>query len=183
MGDRLAAPRRCIILWGPTNVGKSSWVWRNFPNLYNALLPDDNSGKLWLERYDGQRCVLFDDFYGEMSLSFLLRICDQWAMQVSCKGGSYPWLADYVFFTSNVHPADWWPGRGYSAERLAALWRRVEIRHITARTFELQQAELPPLPAPLPGSADQGRAPSSEAGAGGLSANLAGPLRSGRNDH
>ena len=52
--------------------------------------------------------MVFDDFYGGVRYSMILRICDKFPLLLDCKGGASPCMADTIIFTSNKPPNEWW---------------------------------------------------------------------------
>lgn len=79
-------------------------------------LSSGNERKLWLDGYNGERCVLFDEFRGQIPIDPIKIICDQYSVQTPFKGGFVPWICDVVCFTSQVHPDSWWLDDDYVTE-------------------------------------------------------------------
>jgi hypothetical protein len=68
---------------------------------------------------------VIDDFYGWLPWSFLLQLCDRYAMRVPTKGGHLPFLSKVIIFTSNVHPSEWYDYISKPHMKLDALLRRI----------------------------------------------------------
>lgn len=107
-----------VVFWGPTGMGKSGRVFRDYPDLYC------HAGDRWFDYYAGQDTVLFDDYDGSVfKLSYLLRLIDRYPMRVPVKGGFVNWRPKRIYFTSNFHPDRWYAGA--NPEHIAALFRRL----------------------------------------------------------
>lgn len=96
-----------FVLIGPSGCGKTHWVRETFPDAYW------HPGGKWWDDYDGEKVVVFDEFYGhKMSFSQLLQVLDRYPLRVECKGSSAQCAATTFVFTSNQDPQDW-----YNAEK------------------------------------------------------------------
>lgn len=68
----------------------------------------NKNGQVWYSCYKGEKALIIDDFYGQIPFNYLLRLLDGHKLEVETKGGS-TWAAwEYVFFTSNSHPREWY---------------------------------------------------------------------------
>lgn len=81
----------CRFYWGPTGSGKTSDVYAEFQ--FEDIYIKDCSNKWW-DGYNGQACVLLDDFDGVsfdsqkvLPITFMLRLLDRYPLQVETKGG------------------------------------------------------------------------------------------------
>lgn len=92
------------LLHGPTDSGKTRYVYNTTPDVYSSPLSKD----LWFDNYRGEKDILIDDFAGNMSLTNVLRLFDRYPIQVPVKGGFVYWCPDNIYITSNVHPSDWY---------------------------------------------------------------------------
>lgn len=77
----------------------------------------------WWDGYEGQTCVVMDDFYGWIKYDELLKIMDRYPYQVPIKGGYVPFKSKYLFITSNEPIENWYHFQGYNT---TAIVRRVE---------------------------------------------------------
>ena len=109
---------KCLVLWGEPGVGKSRFAANVDPDAYWVMRPRSN-GDVWWDGYDGQDVVVVDEFTGWMTRTFLCRMLDRYPLNVEVKGGSVPFTAKLVIFTSNDDPHTWFT-RG-----LGALERRM----------------------------------------------------------
>ena len=87
---------------------------------------DIQKGTLWFDGYDGNRCVIIDDYDSWMATSFLLRFLDENPLRLPVKG-SHTWaLFTHVWITSNKHPSEWTSrGNPVDGRHKKALWRRL----------------------------------------------------------
>jgi len=103
------------VLIGPTGTGKTRRALEN-PSVY--LMPA--SDKLWFDGYEGENCLVIDDFYGNIKYGTFLRMLDGHQLQMPVKGG-FVWAQwTKVVITSNAEPGDWYQ-KGFTA----ALSRRI----------------------------------------------------------
>lgn len=91
------------VLWGPTGTGKSRAAREAAPQ---AFWKSPRSH--WWDGYDGQLDVVIDEFYGWIPYDELLRILDEYALQVQVKGGHVSFVARRVIITSNKPPQEWY---------------------------------------------------------------------------
>lgn len=109
-----------LVLWGAAGCGKTRHAHALDPDLYFVSHGGD---RLWWDGYSGQHTILFDDFYGGVKHSTLLRLIDGYRFHVPIKGG-FVWKAwKRVIFTSNTPPGEWYTKGGNALD--AALARRI----------------------------------------------------------
>jgi len=92
-----------IVRFGDPGMGKSRVAFEEGAYAVASYEPE------WWDGYDGEKVVLFDDFYGQIKLSRMLRLLDGYSVQVPVKGGFRYLLATKIYITSNCHPDDWYP--------------------------------------------------------------------------
>lgn len=99
----LRQPPRVIVMWGPTGTGKTRAAFSFDDDIY--IKPSEH----WFDGYVGQKVLLVDEMTTQdIPISFVLRMCDRYPMQLPVKG-SYSHLdASIVIFTSNISPLHWW---------------------------------------------------------------------------
>lgn len=120
----LSTPRKwktwTNVLVGTTGLGKTRFVYQQHQ--------DDDiyvwGGDRWFDGYCGQRIALLDDFRGELTIGFLLRLLDRYPMQVPVKGGFVNWNPRRVYITSNQLPEHWFDNMDRAS--VDALNRRVD---------------------------------------------------------
>ena len=118
-----------FVLWGKPGVGKTRLVHDNFDDIYTV---PDQASFTHFTGYNNNYCVLFDDFYGGIKYSLLLKLLDRYPYNVNTKGGTTYWNPGLIVITSNKHPAYW-----YDRDECDALLRRItKIYHIQHQIFE-----------------------------------------------
>lgn len=105
------------IYWGKTGSGKTRKAFEENKSIY---IKDESQ---WWDGYDGEECVLIDDFNGGIPIQTLLKICDGYPYQGQIKGGYVNITCKKVIITSNTHIGTWYPKE--SEEHHNALLRRV----------------------------------------------------------
>ncbi len=114
------------LYWGPTGTGKSYRAFREGAGEAGGfyVVPIQSGRTFWLDGYEGESCVIFDDFDGQIPLRVMLRLLDGYQVTAPVKGGfTYPvWTT--VIITSNLPYNEWYDGAGI--EQLRALHRRLE---------------------------------------------------------
>lgn len=111
------------VYWGKTGTGKTRRAFEEFPTAYF------HPGGPWFDGYEGDECVIFDDFGGsEFKLTYLLKLLDRYPMRVPIKGGFVQWKPKTVIITSNHPPLDWYP-HAKEEHRNALLRRLHQINH------------------------------------------------------
>lgn len=78
------------------------------------------TGKWW-PRFNGQKCVIFNDYYGEIPYAELLSLLDRYGGIVEQKNGDCVFNATHIWFTSNKHVNTWYPKQ----DDMSALFRRI----------------------------------------------------------
>lgn len=107
------SPPEVIVLWGATGTGKSRKALDEGAMSIHANLA-------WpFAEYRGQKTVVFDDYRGEFSIGYFLKLIDGHAMTVPLMYvGNKPWVPTKIYITSNKHPKEWYPkldGESYNA--------------------------------------------------------------------
>jgi len=134
IGADYAVPRpierviRCY--WGPTATGKSRRAWSEAGLGAYSKCP---RSKFWTG-YTGQKEVVIDEFRGGIDVSHLLRWCDRYPVHLEIKEASRPMDVERIWFTSNLHPNDWYPDLDLDTK--LALERRMTIIHMDGHNHD-----------------------------------------------
>jgi len=119
-------PIRVEVYHGGPNTGKSYIARKKYPGAFITNL----NGDKWLEGYEGEEVIIFDDFRGcYIKFLDLLRIIDvygDYKAKVNYKAIHI--LAHTFVFTSALHPRDWYPNMAESYEQLDG--RITYIKHM-----------------------------------------------------
>lgn len=100
-----------ICLWGESETGKTA-IAKAFARFkYGESIYYKNATKWW-NGYQGEDCVIVDEFFGQWEHEQWKTICDRDPVLVETKGGMVPFLAKTIIFTSNICPLEWWPKVG-----------------------------------------------------------------------
>lgn len=128
---RESTPRekpKVVVHWGPTGTGKTKWVHDYIQRSQKSLWIW--GGDRWFDGYIGQDVALFDDFRGELSFGFLLRVLDRYRLSVPIKGGFANWTPTEIYITSNKRPEEWY-NSAFMEESIEPLLRRIdEVREM-----------------------------------------------------
>lgn len=137
-----------VVLVGKPGTGKSRYAnaWASFQ--YGESVYYKPRGEWW-DGYDGQHCVIMDDFYGWIKYDELLKICDRYPYRVPIKGGYQPFLARKIYITSNAEPYKWYQ-KLYEKQGITdeAMLRRFDLLFID------EVPALPPVTAVKPEAAE-----------------------------
>jgi len=85
-----------------------------------------NGGNIWFDGYSGQETIVIDEFYSNLSLSFLLKILDKWPLPVQTKGGTIYANWKRVCICSGYSPWDMYKNL---PPEVRAMWLR-RITHL-----------------------------------------------------
>jgi hypothetical protein len=130
--DRLASPAwrdvRVEIHWGDTGTGKTRMASEAGAFLWSP----PREGTPWWDGYNGDEVICIDEFYGQMPMSWMLKMCDGYRHQVPVKGAFAAAQWTTVYITSNSDPMTWWEKAKLPSETRRAFARRVtSITHYT----------------------------------------------------
>lgn len=125
----------CIIIYGPTNLGKTTWAINLCTSENVDYHPLNTSGKgrngyrIWWDGYSGQHTVLIDEMDGDtMTIDMFKKLIDTPKLFVEVKGGTVVMNAKRFIFTSNHAPQRWW--RDSHKVDYDAFVRRVDLYEI-----------------------------------------------------
>lgn len=96
-------PPKVLWLFGSTGTGKTRYAWDYGCSHYGEdstiIMPD--STLKWFDGYDGQKCVILDDFRAKgVCFSFFLRVLDRYPLQGPIKGGFVNWNPEVIIITT-----------------------------------------------------------------------------------
>jgi len=96
-------PPRVYWLFGPTGTGKTRQAYdygcATYGEDQTLILPD--ATLQWFDTYDGQQCVIIDDFRSKrVNFSLLLRVLDRYPLSVPIKGAYVNWIPACIIITT-----------------------------------------------------------------------------------
>lgn len=110
-----------MILWGPTNVGKTHRIRSRYPGIYTVV-----AGRGPFDTYHDQEVVLFDEFRpDDWQITDMNRYLDKWPCDLNCRFYNRTALWTRVFICANKDPDSWWPNDNYLLRD--AFFRRVLV--------------------------------------------------------
>lgn len=101
----LREPPEVIVLWGPTGSGKTRTIYDG--NNLEDIFRIEGEYK-WFDGYQGQSIALFDEFYCQFKITYLLQLLDRYPIKVPVKGGFVNWKPSKIYITSNYPPDQWY---------------------------------------------------------------------------
>jgi len=116
-----SAKTKVFWFYGTTGTGKSHAARARFPEAYWK-----SPEHLWWDGYDGVADVVVDDYRCDFcKFAYLLRLFDEYQLQVQVKGGTVNFAAGNIVITAPRRPEIMWSNR--TEEDLQQLMRRIEI--------------------------------------------------------
>jgi len=94
-------------VWGPTGTCKSFDTRRFVTDVAYTYTVNQHG---WFDGYDGQVCVLIDEFDQDTPLNLLLKLFDRSAMRMPIKGGFVAITATCFVVSSNLAPGAYYHG-------------------------------------------------------------------------
>ena len=149
-------------VYGAPGSGKTHYAFEQAGEswyiLSQAKSEEQANINVWFDGYEGERCLIIDDFDGWIPYRLLLRILDKWPLRLEIKGGSVTACFEHVIITSNIQVEECYPYRD-----IAPLDRRInKIKKLSNLPIINDHAIIPGgLSAPLPGD-ERGEAKRSE---------------------
>lgn len=95
---------RVYVLWGDAGTGKTRYARRRGGD--DCWVCSDPTLR-WFDGYSQESTVIIDDYRGDGSPAFLLRLLDVYALRVQVKGGFVAWNPTTIWITSNRNPDSW----------------------------------------------------------------------------
>jgi hypothetical protein len=85
----------------------------------------------WWTGYQGQPCIVLDEFNSNIKYTTFLRLLDRYPLQLRVHGGYTPCVATHIWITSSGPPSDCYP-------RISVEYRSHLRRRLDGRVFELR---------------------------------------------
>ncbi len=115
---------KILVIFGDPDVGKTALAYEMFPSLYRLSCKEKD---IWWDGYNGEKCILLDDFYGQIKYSDMLQLLDGYPNRVQVKGSFTHLNNDVWIITSNVGPWEWWKKmEGSRGSLYSRLWDRFD---------------------------------------------------------
>lgn len=125
---KLTTPLKVIWYYGETGTGKT---WKAYHECLKIGEPFIRSGSgRFFDGYDGQKCVIFDDFReDDVPFNFLLRLLDRYPLRVEIKGGTAQWKAELIYITAPFKPEETFTKNSYYGckDNVKQLLRRLNV--------------------------------------------------------
>lgn len=114
-----------IVYIGKAGTNKTRSVFEAYTDDNVIYEPRYANGKVWFDGYDPikHKCLLFNDFSGEIHLETFLKIIDRYGYAGEIKGSIINIKVDKIYITAQKEPKQWYPEA--SPEHMAALCRRL----------------------------------------------------------
>lgn len=105
------------VLYGATGTGKTRLA------MVEAEYKIEGFNLKWWDGYEGEKCILIDEFANQIPITELLNILDGYQLRLPIKGGHTYALWNKVYITTNLDFDEWYP----SAKKMhkLALLRRI----------------------------------------------------------
>jgi len=97
---------------------------------YYLMVPKSTTEKLWWEGYNGQSCIIINDFYGSIDINYFKDLIDKYPKTVDVKNGSSQFLGRKVWITSNKSWKNWWSDAVFYVENVKAIERRITSERV-----------------------------------------------------
>lgn len=118
---------------GPTSTGKTSYVFTKYKmeNVYDWS-PALRKG-LWFDGYNGEKVLLIDEFcLQDVPVPYLLRLLDNYPMDLQVKNGMTSACWDTVILISNLDPEAALPALLLDPEVRKAIFHRISYIGVKA---------------------------------------------------
>lgn len=119
-----------IVLIGDAGAGKTKWIYENYPYDEIYIKPACKGSGQYFDGYNGQKVMVYDDFYGDIKYHDLLRYLDRYPVKLPIHGGFTEAKYDTVIITSNREPVEWYKEYGVTPALRRRLKKIIHFRII-----------------------------------------------------
>ena len=102
-------PKICWCLWGPTGTGKTYRIYEHIESLGLEPYIWSNGMPTHWEGYEGHKHVIMDEYRAQLPMCNILALMHEYPTRVNVKYTSAQYVADFMYFTSSMHPKFWYP--------------------------------------------------------------------------
>lgn len=136
------------ILWGKSGSGKTRSVYEKAEREGLSVFPlaQNKNGVVWFDGYGGEDIILIDDFYGWITISYMLKLLDRYPMNCQTKGGTVPMVSKEIIITSNKAPDIWYNWESKEEEIFNAFKRRIDKVYFYDDDNKQSEWEWPVVP-------------------------------------
>lgn len=107
--------------FGPTRTNKTRTALAK-AKAHGSTFKVTFDSNYWMDGYDGQENLIIDEYAGQLPLTVLLNLLDNYKLRLPIKGGFVMRQWKKVFITSNIDPREWY--KFADEEHIAALGER-----------------------------------------------------------
>jgi hypothetical protein len=126
-------------IWGKSGRGKSHEAYENFDpeTHYDKVVEDD-----WWDNYKQQDTVILNEFRGEISYQFLMKLTDKWPISVKRRNKApIPFISKKIIITSPEHPKIYYRKVLSEGNNWEQLQDRFEIREKIGKNHRHKNVE------------------------------------------
>lgn len=122
-------------MYGATGAGKTRYVYDTYgyEDVYSV---DDYEHPF--DTYEGEKVMLFDEFAGQISIEYMLRLLDRYPVKLKARYANKQAAYETVWLVSNIAPEELYAYAPLTQRQ--AFWRRVgHVYHMAAGKLEEDQ--------------------------------------------
>lgn len=102
-------PKICWCFYGTTGTGKTFRFYEHIESLGHDPYVWSNGMPTYWEGYEGHKHVIMDEYRAQLPMCNLLTLMHEYPTRVNVKYGHAQYVADFMYFTSSMHPKCWYP--------------------------------------------------------------------------
>lgn len=102
-------PKICWCFFGETGTGKTYRLYEHIESLGCEPYVWSNGMPTFWEGYEGHKHVIMDEYRAQLPMCNLLTLMHEYPTRVNVKYGHAQYVADFMYFTSSMHPRYWYP--------------------------------------------------------------------------